>query len=88
MSDEHLFSLDHASAEYRNLAGKLRELARACVFLDPDEAYCGLQDRSIVELPTSTAGPHQRALCDWRDARMDTVGTSRALDNHNVFALA
>src|SRR5271169_3096833 len=31
MSDEHSSSLRRASAAYRDLAGKLRELARACV---------------------------------------------------------
>jgi len=35
MSDEHSFSLHHASAEYRDLASKLRELARACIFPGP-----------------------------------------------------
>jgi hypothetical protein len=35
MSDEHSFSLRDASAEYRDFAGKLRELARACVFPAP-----------------------------------------------------
>jgi hypothetical protein len=32
MSDEHSFSLQRASAEYRELAGKLRELAGGCLF--------------------------------------------------------
>ena len=73
MSDEHPFSLRHASAEYRDLAGKLRQLVRACVFPGPGEAYCGLQDRSIAEPPTSTAGPYRRARRDRRDARMDAV---------------
>ena len=27
-------------------------------FPDPGEAYCSLQDHSIAEPPTSTAGPH------------------------------
>ena len=35
MSNEHSFSLHRASAEYRELAGKLRELARACLFPGP-----------------------------------------------------
>jgi hypothetical protein len=55
-------------------------------FPDPGEAYCGLQDRSIAEPPTSTAGPHRGALRDRRDARMDAVGTGLAVDIHNVFA--
>jgi hypothetical protein len=37
--------LCRASAEYRDLAGKLRELARACIFPGPGEVYCGLRDR-------------------------------------------
>ena len=49
-------------------------------FPDPGEAYCSLRDHSITEQPTSTAGPHQRALRDRRDARMD------ALDIRNVLA--
>ena len=57
MSDQHSFSLRRASTEYRDLAGKLRELARACVFPGPGEAYCSLRDHSITEPPTSTAGP-------------------------------
>jgi hypothetical protein len=39
-------------------------------FPDPGEAYCGSPDRSIAERPTSTAGRHQRALRDRRDARV------------------
>jgi hypothetical protein len=35
MSDEHSFSLSRASTEYRELAGKLRELARVCLFPGP-----------------------------------------------------
>ena len=35
MSDEHSFSLQRGSAEYRELAGKLRELAQACLFPGP-----------------------------------------------------
>lgn len=42
MSDEYPFSLHRASAEYRDLAVKLRELARACVFPGPR--------RSLVQL--------------------------------------
>jgi hypothetical protein len=45
MSDEHSFSLQRGSAEYRELAGKLRELARACLFPGPR--------RSIVQLAKS-----------------------------------
>ncbi len=42
MSDEHSFSLRRASTEYRDLAGKLRELARACVFPGPRRSLLGL----------------------------------------------
>ena len=45
MSDEHSFSLQRASTEYRDLAGKLREVARACLFPGPR--------RSLVQLATS-----------------------------------
>jgi hypothetical protein len=55
-------------------------------FPDPGEAYCSLRDRSIAEPPASTAGPHERALRDRRDARMDTVGNGGALDSCDVFA--
>jgi hypothetical protein len=57
-------------------------------FPDPGEVYYGLRDRSIAEPPTSTAEPHQRALHDRRDPRMDAVGTGLALDIYNVFATA
>jgi hypothetical protein len=55
-------------------------------FPEPGEAYCGLREHSIAEPPTSTAGPHQRARRDRRDARMDAVGTGLALDIPNVLA--
>jgi hypothetical protein len=55
-------------------------------FPDLGEAYCDLRDHSIAERPTSTAGPHRGALRDRRDARMDAVGTGRALDIRDVFA--
>jgi len=86
MSDEHSFSLHRASTEYRDLAGKLRELARACVFPGPR--------RSLLQLAGSfdcrathfdcrtTRGPRR----DWRDARMDPVGVGRALDIRYGFA--
>jgi hypothetical protein len=45
MSDEHSFSLHRASTEYRELAGKLRKLARACLFLGPR--------RSLLQLAVS-----------------------------------
>jgi hypothetical protein len=45
MSSEHSFSLRRASIEYRELAGKLRELARACLFPGPR--------RSLVQLAIS-----------------------------------
>ena len=45
MSDEHSFSLHRASAEYRELAGKLRELARGCL--------CPGPRRSILQLAVS-----------------------------------
>ena len=45
MSDEHSFSLQRLSTEYRELAGKLRELARACLFPGPR--------RSILRLAKS-----------------------------------
>ena len=47
MSDEHSCLFRHASAEYRELAGELRKLARVCAFADRGEAYCGSRDRSI-----------------------------------------
>src|SRR5262245_36322 len=55
-------------------------------FPDPGETYCSLLDHSISEPPTSTVGPHERALRDRRDARMDTVGNGCALDSCDVFA--
>jgi hypothetical protein len=55
-------------------------------FPDPGAACCNLQDHSIAEQPTSTVGPHERALRDRRDARMDTVGTGRAVDSDDVVA--
>lgn len=45
MSNEHSFSLQRASTEYRELAGKLRELARACLFPGPR--------RSLLQLAIS-----------------------------------
>jgi hypothetical protein len=45
MSGEHSFSLQSARAEYRELAGKLRELARACLFPGPR--------RSLLQLAVS-----------------------------------
>jgi hypothetical protein len=46
MSDEHSFSLHRASPEYRELASKLRELARACIF--PRTAEKPIAARSVV----------------------------------------
>jgi hypothetical protein len=86
MSDEHPFSLHHASAEYRDLAASCASWPEPASFPDPGEAYCGLQDRSIAEPPTSTAVPHRRARRDRRDARMDAVGTGRTIDSHHVLA--
>jgi hypothetical protein len=45
MSDEHSFSLHRASTEYRDLAGKLRKLAQACLFPRPR--------KSLVQLAVS-----------------------------------
>ena len=45
MSNEHSFSLRRGSAEYRELAGKLRDLAGACLFPGPR--------RSLVQLAIS-----------------------------------
>jgi hypothetical protein len=45
MSDEHSFPLQRASAEYRELAGNLRKLARACLFPGPR--------RSLLQLAVS-----------------------------------
>jgi hypothetical protein len=45
MSHEHSFSLRRGSAEYRELAGKLRELARGCIFPGPR--------RSLLQLAVS-----------------------------------
>jgi hypothetical protein len=42
MSDEHSFSLHRASAEYPELAVKLRELARAYVFPGPRQSLLSL----------------------------------------------
>jgi hypothetical protein len=58
MSDEHSFSLRHASAEYRDLAGKLRELGRACVSAKPIAA-CGIarSQSHPLRLPGLIGGP-------------------------------
>lgn len=45
MPNEHSFSLQRASAEYRELARKLRELARACMSPGPR--------RSLLQLAVS-----------------------------------
>jgi hypothetical protein len=45
MSDEHSFSLHRASTEYRELADRLRELARVCLFPGPR--------RSLLQLAIS-----------------------------------
>jgi hypothetical protein len=45
MPNEHSFSLQRASTEYRELSGKLRELARACLFPGPR--------RSLLQLAVS-----------------------------------
>jgi hypothetical protein len=42
MSNEHSFSLQRGSAEYRELAGKLRKLARACLFPGPRKSLLRL----------------------------------------------
>ena len=55
-------------------------------FQDRGEAYCGSRDRSIVELPTSTAKPQDKAVHDRRDARMDDVAAGRALGIGDVAA--
>ena len=55
-------------------------------FPDRGEAYCGSRDRSIVELPTSTAKPQDKAVHDRRDARMDDVAAGRALGIGDVAA--
>jgi hypothetical protein len=55
-------------------------------FPDLGEPCCNLQDRLIAGPPTSTVEPQERALRDRRDARMDAVGTGRALDRGDVFA--
>jgi len=61
MSDEHSSSLQGAAAEYRDLAGRLRELARTCI-------YPGSR-RSLLRL----AGSFERraAHLDSRAARED-----------------
>jgi hypothetical protein len=59
MSDEHSFSLRRASPEYRELANKLRELARACIFP-------GLR-RSLLQLAASF--DHRAAHFDCQAAR-------------------
>jgi hypothetical protein len=46
MSDEHSSTLYRASPEYRELAGKLRELARACIF--PGTAEKPIAARGVV----------------------------------------
>ena len=45
MSNEHSFSLQRGSAEYRELAGNLRKLAHTCLFPGPR--------RSLVQLAIS-----------------------------------
>src|SRR5215471_1588762 len=62
--DERSFSVRRASAEYRDLSGKLRELARTSSFPVPGEAYCGLRDHSIAEPPISIVVPDERVLRD------------------------
>jgi hypothetical protein len=86
MSDELSFSLCRAIAEYRDLALSCATWPEPPPFPDPGEPYCNLQHRLIAELPTLTVGPHKKALRDRRDARMDAVGTGRALDSRDVFA--
>ena len=86
MSDEHSFSLHHSAAEYRDLAGKLRELARACVFPGPRRSLlqlAGSFDYRATHFDCRTtpeAAPYRR------DARMDAVGTGLALNIRNVLA--
>ena len=66
-------SCSAAGVEYRELAGKLRELARACVFRGPRRSQLRLADRSIAELPTSTAKPRDKVVRDRCNARMAVV---------------
>jgi hypothetical protein len=62
MSDEHSFPLHRASPEYREVAGKLRELARACIFPGPR--------RSLLRLAVSF--DYRAAHFDCQAAREDT----------------
>jgi hypothetical protein len=59
MSNGHSFSLHRASPEYRELASKLRELARACIFPGPR--------RSLLRLAVSL--DHRAAHFDCQAAR-------------------
>jgi hypothetical protein len=56
MSDEHSFSLRRGSTEYRELAGKLRELARVCIFPGPR--------RSLLRLAISFDGRATHFDCE------------------------
>ena len=53
MSVEYSFTLQRASAEYRELAGQLRKLARACTFPGPR--------RNLLQL----AGSFERRAADF-----------------------
>ena len=59
MSDEHSFTLRSASAQYRELSDKLRELARACAFPGPRRSLmrlAGVFDRRAAHFDAKAAG--------------------------------
>jgi len=59
MSDEHASTLHRASAEYRELAGKFRELARTCIFPGPRRSLlrlAGSFDRRAAHFDSQAAG--------------------------------
>jgi hypothetical protein len=59
MSDEHSFTLQRASTEYRELGSKLRELARASFFPGPRRSLSRLAaafDRRAAHFDTKAAG--------------------------------
>jgi len=59
MSDERSFTLQCAGAEYRELAGQLRKLARACTFPGPRRSLlqlAGSFDNRAAHFDSQAAG--------------------------------
>jgi len=74
MSHEHSFSLHRASGEYRELAVRLRELARACLFPGPR--------RSLLQLAVSF--DVRAAHFDCETARQGAQGALIQQANHQL----